>query len=93
MAKAKPTTSTPSKKPVYEGVLPPNTVTREVEATVRADISGNESDYVLARSRRDLPAGFVEVVVQQEGSDDLEFIVHADALIGALVSARDRDAN
>lgn len=46
-----------------------------------------------ARSRRDLPAGFVEVVVQQEGSDDLEFIVHADALIGALVSARDRDAN
>ncbi len=76
----------------YTGKLPGKSITAEVESCIEvvADDTGDES--LTVRSKRELPAGFVELVLQMHDSDPLTFIVHADTLIDALSRARERDA-
>jgi hypothetical protein len=88
----------PAEQPAYEGKLPGAFVNIEIEASVDVVVNGDEGEHVTVRSKRELPAGFVQLTLQMVGSDPIEIIVNGASLSGALIDvlasarAKDREA-
>lgn len=91
LLKGKSESEVEQSKPAYTGKLPGTSTSIEVEAKIEAVVNGDEGEHITVRSKRGLPAGYIEIAICGAG-DPFIAIVHADSLINALVCAKEREA-